>query len=73
MSANSTYIPRRLDDQWKICLWDMDVAVPWLVAFGIFYTALGGITGMIVGGAAGTFVYRMTSGSGVCDELKRLL
>lgn len=56
MSANSTYIPRRLDDPWKVGLWDMDVAIPWLVTFGIFYTALGGIMGMIVGGAAGTFV-----------------
>lgn len=29
-----TYIPRRLDDQWKIGFWDMDVAFPF--AFSIF-------------------------------------
>ncbi len=23
-----TYIPRRLDDQWKLGFWDMDVAAP---------------------------------------------
>ena len=23
-----TYIPRRLDDQWKIGFWDVDVAAP---------------------------------------------
>jgi conjugal transfer pilus assembly protein TraL len=29
-----TYIPRRLDDQWKVGFWDMDVAAP--VIFGLF-------------------------------------
>jgi conjugal transfer pilus assembly protein TraL len=29
-----TYIPRRLDDQWKIGFWDVDVAAPTL--FGMF-------------------------------------
>lgn len=23
-----TYIPRRLDDQWKVGFWDLDVAAP---------------------------------------------
>ena len=27
-----TYIPRRLDDQWKIGFWDVDVAAPLLFA-----------------------------------------
>lgn len=58
MSANSTYIPRRLDDQWKVGLWDIDVAVPWLIAFMVFYTALGGMAGILVGGAGATFVGR---------------
>jgi conjugal transfer pilus assembly protein TraL len=26
-----TYIPRRLDDQWKIGFWDIDVAAPILL------------------------------------------
>ncbi len=29
-----TYIPRRLDDNWKIGFWDADVAAP--VLFGLF-------------------------------------
>jgi len=35
-----TYIPRRLDDQWKIGLWDVDVAAP--VLFMMFVGYLGG-------------------------------
>ena len=40
MLANDTYIPRRLDDQWKFGLWDIDVAAP--VLFALF---LGWIAG----------------------------
>ena len=29
-----TFIPRRLDDQWKIGFWDVDVAAP--ILFGLF-------------------------------------
>ena len=32
-----TYIPRRLDDQWKIGFWDVDVAAPIVPAFFIGY------------------------------------
>ena len=32
-----TYIPRRLDDSWKIGFWDVDVAAPILLAFFIGY------------------------------------
>lgn len=49
----NTYIPRRLDDQWKVGFWDLDVALP--VIFGLF---LGYVSGSkmsfaicIVGGA----------------------
>lgn len=34
-----TYIPRRLDDQWKIGFWDLDVAAPVLFAFFAGYSA----------------------------------
>jgi conjugal transfer pilus assembly protein TraL len=33
----STYIPRRLDDQWKIGFWDIDVAAPLLFFFFVGY------------------------------------
>jgi conjugal transfer pilus assembly protein TraL len=33
-----TYIPRRLDDQWKIGFWDVDVAAPALL--GLFMLCL---------------------------------
>ncbi len=32
-----TYIPRRLDDQWKIGFWDIDVASPVLFFFFVGY------------------------------------
>jgi conjugal transfer pilus assembly protein TraL len=32
-----TYIPRRLDDQWKIGFWDVDVAAPILFMFFVGY------------------------------------
>ena len=31
---SDTYIPRRLDDSWKVGFWDVDVAAP--VLFGFF-------------------------------------
>lgn len=34
-----TYIPRRLDDQWKIGFWDVDVAAPVLLMFFVGYLA----------------------------------
>jgi conjugal transfer pilus assembly protein TraL len=32
-----TYIPRRLDDNWKIGFWDIDVAAPILFMFFVGY------------------------------------
>jgi len=32
-----TYIPRRLDDQWKLGFWDADVATPILFCFIVGY------------------------------------
>jgi conjugal transfer pilus assembly protein TraL len=32
-----TYIPRRLDDQWKLGFWDADVAAPILFCFILGY------------------------------------
>jgi len=34
---SSTYIPRRLDDAWKIGFWDADVAAPVLFCFFVGY------------------------------------
>lgn len=36
---SDTYIPRRLDDQWKIGFWDADVATPVLFCFFLGYLA----------------------------------
>lgn len=44
MAFDNTYIPRRLDDQWKLGFWDIDVAAP--VVFGVF---LGYLTGTKMG------------------------
>ena len=35
--GTDTYIPRRLDDQWKIGFWDVDVAAPVLFMFFVGY------------------------------------
>ena len=35
-----TYIPRRLDDQWKIGFWDVVVAAP--ILFGLFLGYMSG-------------------------------
>lgn len=32
-----TYIPRRLDDSWKIGFWDIDIAAPILFMFFVGY------------------------------------
>ncbi|MES2260946.1 MAG: type IV conjugative transfer system protein TraL [Pseudomonadota bacterium] len=32
-----TYIPRRLDDQWKLGFWDADVAAPVLISLVLGY------------------------------------
>lgn len=32
-----SYIPRRLDDQWKLGLWDIDVAAPFLLMLVVGY------------------------------------
>lgn len=32
-----TYIPRRLDDQWKIGFWDADIAFPFVFSLFIGY------------------------------------
>lgn len=36
---NDSYIPRRLDDQWKLGLWDVDVAAPFLFMLVAGYLA----------------------------------
>ena len=48
-----TYIPRRLDDQWKIGWWDLDVALPCLFCFFLGFMANQGMKGMIGGAIVG--------------------
>lgn len=55
-----TYIPRRLDDTWKVGLWDIDVAIPFL--FCLMLGFMGGtklLLGMSV--VAGVLVGRWIS------------
>lgn len=54
---DDTYIPRRLDDQWKLGFWDIDVALP--VLFGCFLGFISGSKlGFFVAVSAGMFVAR---------------
>lgn len=59
-TQTDTFIPRRLDDQWKVGLWDVDVAAPVLFAFCAGY-ASGTRLGFAVCMAAGIFVSRWIS------------
>ena len=56
-----TYIPRRLDDQWKIGWWDLDVALPFLFCFFLGFMANQGMKGMIGGAIVGALLSRMVS------------
>lgn len=55
-----TYIPRRLDDQWKIGFWDVDVATPILFMFFVGYLS-GSKLSFAVCMAMGIFVSRWIS------------
>ena len=57
---SDSYIPRRLDDAWKIGLWDFDVALPVLVALFVGWLS-GTKVGFALCFAAGLFVSRMLS------------
>lgn len=63
MSTTNTYIPRRLDDQWKVGLWEMDVAVPWLFIVMLFYSTTGGMLGTLLGVGVASYVGRLISRS----------
>ena len=52
-----TYITRRLDDQWKIGLWDADVAAPVVFSFFVGYMSASKIAFAICM-AAGLWVSR---------------
>jgi len=55
-----TYIPRRLDDAWKIGFWELDVAFP--VLFGCFVGYMSGSKlSFAICLAAGIFVSRWIS------------
>lgn len=56
MSVDNTYIPRRLDDMWKVGLWDLDVFFVWVMTVGIAQMGLRGFGGMVVGGVLGTLL-----------------
>jgi conjugal transfer pilus assembly protein TraL len=57
---SDAYIPRRLDDAWKIGLWDVDVAVPAL--FGFFLGWMSGTKlGFAIAAGLGLYVSRWIS------------
>lgn len=55
-----TYIPRRLDDQWKIGFWDADVAAPVLFCFFVGYLS-GSKTGFAIAMTVGIALSRWLS------------
>jgi conjugal transfer pilus assembly protein TraL len=57
-----TFIPRRLDDSWKIGFWDADVAAPVLFFFFVGYTS----------GSKLAFVISMTVGIALSRWLSRI-
>ena len=55
-----TYIPRRLDDQWKIGFWDIDVAAPFCFSIFVGYVSSTKL-GFFLCTAAGLFIARWIS------------
>lgn len=57
---DQSYILRRLDDPWKIGLWELDVALPF--SFCAFMGMMRGTAvGLVVGVALGFFISRTVS------------
>lgn len=57
-----TYIPRRLDDAWKIGIWDADIAFPVLVGLFLGYlssTKVGFVLCAVVGIALSRWLARV--------------
>lgn len=57
---SDTYIPRRLDDQWKIGFWDADVALPFTLLFFIGYLSSTKL-GFAISCAVGLYLSRWVS------------
>ena len=57
-----TFIPRRLDDMWKLGIWDVEVAAPVLFAFFMGYSA----------GSKLSFAISMAAGFGCSRWLSRI-
>lgn len=55
-----TFIPRRLDDQWKLGFWDADIAVPFLFFIFVGWMADSKL-GFVLCTAAGFFLSRWIS------------
>jgi conjugal transfer pilus assembly protein TraL len=55
-----TYIPRRLDDQWKIGFWDIDVAAPFCFSIFVGYVSSTKL-GFFLCTAVGLFIARWIS------------
>ena len=55
-----TYIPRRLDDQWKVGFWDADVAFPFAFSFFVGYMSSTKL-GFFLYVAAGLYLSRWVS------------
>ena len=60
MQANP-FIPRRLDDQWKVGLWDIDVAAPFAICLFLGFLANAGTKGIVAGAVLGIVVSRWFS------------
>src|ERR1700674_4377122 len=52
------FIPRRLDDQWKLGLWDVDVAAPFLVCLFLGFVSSTGTKGLLIGAVVGVMCSR---------------
>lgn len=55
------FIPRRLDDQWKLGLWDIDVAAPFLLCLFLGFISSGGMKGMAISAVVGVMLSRWFS------------
>jgi conjugal transfer pilus assembly protein TraL len=59
---SDNYIPRRLDDQWKIGFWDADVAFPFMLCLFIGWVSSSKV-GFIICALTGLFLARLVARS----------
>lgn len=60
-TPDNTYIPRRLDDPWKVAWFEVDVALPWCAIFVLGLIAGHWFSGILVATALARAIMKLKS------------